>query len=142
MVVVSDFCILIDLCISLLAGEDRILIYAGPDQLKVLQESKDFLVDGTFKVVPEVFYQLFIIHAVYRDHVVPVVYALLRKKNADTYDRLITEVLKVAPGWSPNTVMMDFEQASINAFKNKFPSVVLSGCYFHLRQSIHRKIQV
>ena len=77
---VSDYCDLINHCISLLEGEDRILIYASPEQLKVLQESKDFLVDGTFKVVPEVFYQLYIIHALYRDHVVPVVYALLRKK--------------------------------------------------------------
>lgn len=127
---------------SCFVGDDRILIYASPEQLHVLQSSEDFLVDGTFKIVPEIFYQLFIIHAVYRRHVIPVVFALLRKKSTDTYDRLIDEILKVAPNWSPIRVMMDFEQASINAFKRKFPSVALSGCYFHLRQSIHRKIQV
>ena len=93
-------------------------------------------------MVPEIFYQLFIIHAVYRQHIVPVVYALLRRKNADTYSRLIDEVAKVAPNWLPVSIMMDFEQASISAFQNKFPSASLSGCYFHLRQSIHRKLQV
>lgn len=123
-------------------GDSRILIYASPEQLRILQTSVDFLVDGTFKVVPEVFYQLYIIHAVYRGHVVPVIYALLRKKNAETYTELLDEIVKIAPNWSPATVMMDFEQASINAFKRKFPSVALSGCYFHLRQSIHRKLQV
>lgn len=123
-------------------GDDRILIFASPEQLHILQTADDFLVDGTFKVVPEIFYQLFIIHAVHRRHIVPVVYALLRRKNADTYRRLIDEVLKIAPDWSPLSIMMDFEQASINSFRQKFPSTALSGCYFHLRQSLHRKLQV
>jgi hypothetical protein len=107
-----------------------------------VQAAEDFLVDGTFKVVPDIFYQLCIIHAVYRDHVVPVIYALLRKKNAATYERLIDEVINVAPDWLPNSVMMGFEQGSISALKGRFPSVALCGCYFHLRQSIHRKLQV
>jgi hypothetical protein len=124
------------------SGDDRILIFASPEQLQILQTSTEFLVDGTFKVVPEIFYQLFIIHAVYRNYVVPVTYALLRRKNTDTYLRLINEILEIAPDWSPRSMMMDFEQASINAFRTKFPTVQLSGCYFHLRQSIHRKIQV
>ena len=93
-------------------------------------------------MVPEIFYQLFIIHAVYRQHIAPVAYALLRRKNADTYSRLIDEVAKVAPNWLPVSIMMDFEQASISACQNKFPSASLSGCCFHLRQSIHRTLQV
>ncbi|CAM4810174.1 unnamed protein product [Rotaria magnacalcarata] len=122
-------------------GDDRILIFASPEQLHVLQTSQDFLVDGTFKVVPEIFYQLFIIHAVYRQHTVPVVYALLRRKDADTYTRLFDEIVKIASNWLPASVMMDLEQASISSLKKKFRSVSLSGCYFHLRQSIHRKLQ-
>lgn len=93
-------------------------------------------------MVPEIFYQLFIIHAVYRQHTVPVVYALLRRKDAGTYTRLFDEIVKIAPNWLPVSVMMDFEQASISSLKKKFRSVSLSGCYFHLRQSIHRKLQV
>ena len=123
-------------------GDERILIFASPEQLQILQTSNDFLVDGMFKVVPEVFYQLYIVHAVYRQHVVSVIYALLKRKNDETYQRMLEEIIKVAPDWSPTTVMMDFEQASINAFQCLFPSVALSGCYFHLRRSIHRKIQV
>ncbi|CAF1526042.1 unnamed protein product [Adineta ricciae] len=129
------------LCSDTGPGDDRILIFASPEQLQILQTSEEFLVDGTFKVVPEIFYQLFIIHAVYRNYVVPVIYALLRRKNTDTYQRLIDEILKIAPNWSPRLIMMDFEQASINAFQTKFPIIHLSGCYFHLRQSIHRKLQ-
>jgi hypothetical protein len=99
-------------------------------------------VDGTFKVVPEIFYQLYIIYSVYRNHVVPVVYALLRRKDAETYKRLITETLKFAPRWLPQTIMLDFEQACVKAYQTRFPTVLLSGCYFHLRQNVHRKLQV
>ena len=63
-----------------LLGEERILIFPSPEQLQILQSSANFLVDGTFKVVPAMFYQLDIIHAIYRDHVVPAIYTLLRKK--------------------------------------------------------------
>ena len=123
-------------------GQDRILIFASDEQVDIIQDTEDFLVDGTFKVVPEIFYQLFIVHGVFRDHVVPLVYALLRRKNAETYQNLILEILKIAPRWSPRTIMLDFEQASIGAFESAFPNAALSVCYFHLRQSIHRKIQV
>ena len=123
-------------------GEDRILIFASDEQVDILQDTEEFLVDGTFKVVPEIFYQLYIIHGVFRDHVVPLIYALLRRKNTETYENLINELLIIAPRWSPRAIMMDFEQATIGAFQAAFPNVSLSGCYFHLRQSLHRKIQV
>lgn len=94
-------------------GDDRILIFSSDEQLNILQNTEDFLVDGTFKVVPAIFYQLYIIHGVHRDHVVPVIYALLRRKNADTYHRLISKILKFAPRWSPRSIMLDFEQTCI-----------------------------
>ncbi|CAF3622430.1 unnamed protein product [Rotaria socialis] len=122
-------------------GEDRILMFASDEQADNLQDTEEFLVDGTFKIVPEIFYQLHIIHGVFRDHVVPLIYALLRQKNTETYQRLINEILKIAPRWSPRSIMINFEQASIGAFQAAFPNVSVSGCYFHLRKSLHRKIQ-
>ncbi|CAF3897681.1 unnamed protein product [Rotaria magnacalcarata] len=42
-------------------------------------------------------------------------------------------------------IMMDFELASINAFGVKFVttthSSIISGCFFHLQNSIQRKVQ-
>ena len=123
-------------------GQDRILIFASDEQVDIIQDTEDFLVDGTFKVAAEIFYQLFILHGIFRAHVVPLVYALLRRKNVETYWNLIVEILKIAPRWSPRTIMLDFEQASIGAFASAFPNAALSGCYFRFRQCIHRKLQV
>jgi hypothetical protein len=123
-------------------GDDRILIFASNEQLGILQSAHHFMSDGTFKIVPEVFYQLYIIHAVYRDHVVPVCFALLRRKDASTYERLFNEILKFAPEWTPESMMIDYEKACINAYQSVFPDALLSGCYFHLKQNLHRKLQV
>ena len=122
--------------------DDRILIFANSKQLHVLQAAQDFLLDERFRVVPEIFYPLFIIHTIYRQHTIPVVYALLRSKDAGTYSRLFDEIVKIAPTWSLASVMMNFERASISSLKKKFRSVSLSGCYFYLRQGTHRKLQV
>ena len=130
------------LAFLLFIGDDRILALASDEQIDILQNTDDFLIDGTFKIVPEMFYPLYITHAVYQDHVVPVIYALLRTKSKDTYRRLISEIFTFAPRWSPRSIMLDFEQACFGAFQSTFPNVSLSGCYVHLRQSIHRKLQV
>ncbi|CAF3517920.1 unnamed protein product [Rotaria sp. Silwood2] len=95
----------------------------------------------TFKVVPDIFYQLYIIHGIFRDHAILLIYVLLRRKTTETYQHLIREILNIAHRWSPRAIMLDFEQASFGAFQATFPNVSLSGCYFHLRQSSQRKLQ-
>ncbi|CAF1294685.1 unnamed protein product [Didymodactylos carnosus] len=51
------------------------------------------------------------------------------------------EIIEFAPNWHPQKIMMDFEKALINTFGSSFPSAELSGCYFHLQQSILRSLQ-
>jgi len=41
----------------------------------------------------------------------------------------------------PDRILIDFEQAAINAFRQAFPSAQLQGCYFHLCQCLVRKVQ-
>ncbi|CAF1609335.1 unnamed protein product, partial [Adineta ricciae] len=122
--------------------EDRILICASDEQADILQDAEELLVDGTFQIVPEISYPLYIIHGVFRDHGIPLVFVLLRQKTAETSKRLIDETAIVAPRWFPRPIMLDFEQSSIRSFKAAFSTILLFGCYFHLRQSIRRKLQV
>ena len=41
---------------------ERIILFGDPEMLRVLETSNVWLADGTFKVTPEMFYQLYSIH--------------------------------------------------------------------------------
>ncbi|CAF3461959.1 unnamed protein product [Rotaria socialis] len=62
-------------------------------------------------------------------------------KSTATCQEIINKIVEFAPTWSPRIIMLAFEKAVANVLSNNFPQVCLSGCYFHLRQSIHRKLQ-
>ena len=49
--------------------------------------------------------------------------------------------LQISSDATPTTLITDFEQASISAFKDAFPNIKTTGCFFHLSQSVWRKVQ-
>ena len=85
---------------------------------------------------------MYVIHAVHREHVIRAEFCLLRRKNEIAYQDMINKIIECAPTWNPENLMMNFEKAAINIFSTIFPQASFSGCYFHLRQSIHRQLQV
>ncbi len=99
-----------------------------------------------FQVTPTIFTQLYTIHGVHRKNVFPLVFSILPNKQQRTYERLIDELRRLCPAWSPKYIMMDFEKAAINAFQNAFTTptstLTISCCFFHLQKSILRKVQV
>ncbi|CAF1331691.1 unnamed protein product [Rotaria sordida] len=120
---------------------DRLLIFFTDEQRNIIENATEFFIDGTFKVVPEIFYQLFVIHANYREHVLPVSFILLPGKSNQIYQKMINDIIALVPGWSPRRIMMDFEKALINVFSGAFPTAELSGFFFHLSQSVQRYLQ-
>ena len=103
--------------------------------------SQEFFIDGTFKVAPKIFYQLFVIHANYREYVLPVSFISLPGKNGQIYEKMINEMTALVSKWSSQRIMMDFEKALINKFGGAFPRTELSECFFHLRQNVQRYLQ-
>jgi hypothetical protein len=83
---------------------------------------------------------------VYRNAVIPVAFTLLPNKTQQTYRRLIDKLVEICPLFNPKFIMMDFERSAINAFTETFTSTTnsftMSGCFFHLQNSIQRKLQV
>ena len=118
---------------------DRILIFSSEEQISIFESTQGFLVDGTFKVVSAMFYQLYIIYPVYHHHVVPVIFSILRRKDAEKYKRSIAEILEFALRWLTERIMLDFEKVCVKAYQTNFPRVVLPECYFHSRQNVYRK---
>lgn len=77
---------------------------------------------------------------------VTAVYCILQKKNQSTYEEIFSVILNECQARDlhpdPLNVHLDFEIAAINAAKNIFGShITIHGCFYHLCQSTHRKIQ-
>ena len=53
---------------------------------------------------------------------------------------MFNKLLELEPELNPSSIMIDFEKAAMNSLEKKFIACV-SGCFFHLSQSIYRKIQ-
>ena len=81
-------------------GDDRLVIFASNDGLTILSDCEEILIDGTFKITPIIFSQLYTIHGVYRNGVFPLVFALLSNKQQQSYQRLIDELRRLCPSWS------------------------------------------
>ena len=68
------------------------------------------------------------------------IYALLPNKSEKTYHNLTQALQQLITNANPERIMMDFEKAAVNAFSTTFPAAKFTGCYFHLCQSVLRKI--
>ena len=110
-----------------IGDEKRILIFGSPDALQLLRESSHWFGDGTFKVCPRVFFQVYTLHGLVQDRIIPCIYALLPDKSEDTYRRFFEEVRNTLDlEHSPQDIMIDFE---------------MKGYFFHLYSKLWKRIQ-
>ena len=119
----------------------KILIFATDASLQLLASSNHWFMDGTFKIVPELFFQLYTVHVLHNGHTIPCLYALLPRKEEATYDELFQELKVLAPNAAPTSIMVDFEKAAINSASRTFPTADVKGCFFHLSQNIFRHVR-
>ena len=128
-------------------GGGRIVIFTSDWGLEKLALSLHWAADGTFKVSPTLFQQLYTIHATTLGVTVPCVYALLQDKTERTYHQMLTQVRAAILQHHPDapgiygTVITDLERAAMNGFQEVFPEKQRSSCFFHLSQAVWRKLQ-
>ena len=114
--------------------------------LRLLSTRTSWFMDGTFKVAPRLFKQLFTVHVMLEGKVIPCAYALMASKSKRSYQRVFRELKDYVenmhlPELHPVSIMTDFEQAMLNAIDDEFPLAQSRGCLFHYTQCIWRKIQ-
>ncbi|XP_061708746.1 uncharacterized protein LOC133518956 [Cydia pomonella] len=127
-------------------NDDKILLFGTKYSRKVLKNKSDdtiFFGDGTFKITPQPFEQLFTIHmdvnsTEEQTNIIPMLYALLPDKTTNTYLRLFN-YLRNELGMCVKKYKTDYERAAINAFKEVYPECDVSGCFFHYNKAIWRK---
>ena len=119
---------------------ERLLIFGTTQMLALLRDSNSWFADGTFKVVPSQFFQLYTLHCEKDGYIIPCIYALMTNKSEIAYRKLFSKLVELEPELNPTRIMVDFEKAAINALEDQFISVI-SGCFFHLSQNLYRQIQ-
>ena len=118
----------------------RLIVFTTEKNLRVLAEHPNWIVDGTFYVCPKIFQQSYSIHAVIDRKCVPLVFALLSDKTEKTYIFLLNTIKNSVCNIIDGIILIDFEKAAMNAFSKVFEQFNLMNCFFHLCQSVQKRI--
>ena len=124
---------------------DRIRGFSTDENMQLLCGSAAIYMDGTFRVVPSLFAQLYTLHAFYKGQMMPLVYFLLPDKSRATYSRMFLLLCDHATSsgltFRPPMFQLDYEIAAIGAIREAFPAPLIKGCNFHYTQALWRKVQ-
>lgn len=85
-------------------AEDKIVIFATRDNLELLSAADTVYMDGTFRVCPRLFYQVFTLHIFRHGQQFPVVYFLLPRKARETYNKAFTMLKEAAQNFGLDIV--------------------------------------
>ena len=119
---------------------NRIFIFGPNQSLQLLLQSQNWFVDGTLKVCPQIFFQVYTNYAQINGRILPCIYALLTNKTEETYTRLFKEVEQHVAN-SPTDILMDFERAALNSVGQVYPNTEFKGCFYHFSSNIWKHIQ-
>ena len=90
-------------------SEDRIIIFGRESWTDMLLDSDVRYADGTFRLAPPLFAQVYVILAKKHGGVHPILYALLPNKRRSTYVRMFLMLHDKIRGLNPRAIMCDFE---------------------------------
>ena len=121
-------------------GIKRFLMFSTKNNLKFLKSCEHWHSDGTFKVVPVIFTQLYTVHGLVEGKTIPLVYFMLPNKSKKIYTKALT-VLKNMVDYSPKSILTDYEAAFIKTFQKLFPTTDIKGCNFNFNECIYKHVQ-
>ena len=85
---------------------ERIILFGDPEMLRVLEKSNFWLADGTFKVTPKMFYQLYSIHVSISGKAPACIYAFLPIKTEKTYHSFLEALKTLASDSRPENFLL------------------------------------
>ena len=110
----------------------------------MLANSSQWFGDGTFKLCPQIFSQIYTIRALVNHKVLLCVFALLPSTTEIVYKLFFTTIFNAVrnnKGNVPHGFLVGFETAAINAILNVLPQTDISGYFFYLSSNLWRHIQ-
>ena len=123
----------------------RHLVLASDKQLEVLQQSKTWYMDATFKLCRQPFTQLLTLNAFVKNgdfiKQVPLVFVIMSGKKKSDYKAVLQSIISILPGQpSVKKVTLDFEKAMWSTVRQVLPNVTVKGCSFHWTEAVWRKV--
>ncbi len=117
-------------------GENCMFIFGTMQNLELLEKYKQWFTDGTFKVAPELFFQVFTLHASINSRATPLLYILMPSKTEEDYTRIFCAIVNLPPALVQRqlSITADYEIASYNAATGIFLNAKIAGCFFHFGQ--------
>ena len=89
-------------------NENHLILFGAEHAIGYLRDFWHWFADGTFKVCPNLFFQVYTVHALDNGRSFPCIYGLLPNKTEEIYNRLWQEVGNVVQH-NPDDIMTDFE---------------------------------
>ena len=110
---------------------NHLIIFATKDSVRLLAANPNWFRDGTFKVFPEIFFQIFTIHVLINHQIFHCVFALLPNKTEASQNRFLTEVSNAVRniGNEPEDILVDFERAAMNVITNQLNQVEVNTLF-------------
>ncbi|KAI6651850.1 hypothetical protein LOD99_4729 [Oopsacas minuta] len=113
----------------------RFLIFGTQHNLGMLQRSKIWLADGTFKMAPPLFAQVHVVHGLRggndpmkTGHLLPILFVLLPNKTEAAYLKMLEQIRLLCPQAQPQQMLLDFEKGAITSFEHVWPNTVVKCC--------------
>ncbi|KAF7685032.1 hypothetical protein CDIK_4219, partial [Cucumispora dikerogammari] len=119
---------------------DRIVVFYSNTSFDYLKRSTVIMMDGTFKICPPTFYQIYTLHGQLFGKSYPLVYVIMKNKKERSYKKAF-DFINQKHDVNPRYIILDFETAAINAARNAFHESDVKACLFHYGQAIWRKVQ-
>ncbi|KRX60072.1 hypothetical protein T09_15528 [Trichinella sp. T9] len=91
------------------------------ENLSILSEHSVWFMDGTFKIVPEWYQQMFTIHVFLAD----------LSTYREIFDNLILKAETLGVVLQPQTIICDFEFSLIPLMQRTFRGIHMRSCYFY-----------
>ena len=127
---------------------NTVFIYTSLEKLRFIggRAFSWVCMDGTFKVAPKGYNQLYTIHIMFTNgEVIPLFHIGMKNRQADTYalvfkkiDSVFLDITKKHLFTKETSCMLDFEFAVVKALE-KFKCSI-HGCSFHFMNALYRKI--
>ena len=120
---------------------DQIIAFASVQARQLFTESKNRYADGTFKVCPPDFYQLYTFHTQRGGRIFSCIFVFSPNKTEVTCRRLMVVMSNLTNRSSPTNVFVNLERCAINSIQTNFANANVKGCFFHHCSNVWKHVQ-